>query len=142
MRTPAAGAVAMAVAVAFSAPALAAEAMSKAQYAVARKSIESDFRTARVGCEPMLANVKDICLADVTGREGVALAELEALYVPGTSSLQGVRIAKARAIHALALEKCDDKAPSARQACVKDADAANVAARAAEGPVRVDAKRL
>ncbi len=58
-----------------------AQPMSKAEYQVARKTVESDFRTARIGCEPMRGKVRDLCMADVTGREGVKLAELEAFYV-------------------------------------------------------------
>jgi len=79
MREAAVAAIAAAMGLASSACAL-AEPMSKAEYQVARKTVESDFRTARIGCEPMRGKVHDICMADVTGREGIRLAELEALY--------------------------------------------------------------
>jgi len=74
-----------------------ADPMTKADYQVARKNIESDFKGARIGCEPMLGNVKDICLADVRGREGIALAELEAAYAPGAKTLNDVQLAKDQA---------------------------------------------
>ena len=61
-------------------PCVPAQPMSKADYQVARKTVESDFRTARIGCEPIRGNAHEICMADVTGREGIKLAELEALY--------------------------------------------------------------
>lgn len=136
MRAPKIAALAALVGASFVSAAM-AQPMAKADYAVARKNIESDFRTARVGCEPMPANVKDICLADVTGREGVALAELEAAYQPGAKALEGVRIAKVQAVYSLARQRCDDKAGALRDGCVRDADAANVASLAGEAPVPV-----
>ena len=79
MRSAAVAALAATIGLASSACAL-AQAMSKAEYQVARRTVESDFRTARIGCEPMRGNVREVCMADVTGREGIKLAELEALY--------------------------------------------------------------
>ena len=91
----------------------AADAMSKADYQVARKNIASDFRGARIGCEPMSGSVQDLCLVDVAGREGIALAELEALYLPGAKTREGVDIAKAQARSALAEAKLKTAATNA-----------------------------
>lgn len=113
-----------------SSPCALAEPMSKAEFQAARKNIESDFKGAKGGCEPMRDNVKDICLADVTGREAIALAELEAVYQPGPKTREDLRIARAQAGYALAREMCDDKAANAKDACLKEAEAANVVARA------------
>ena len=85
MRRAAAAAIAAAIGLAPTGYAL-AQPMSKSEYQVARRTVESDFRTARVGCEPMRGKVHDICMADVTGREGIKLAELEALYARQDSS--------------------------------------------------------
>ena len=137
MRSAALAALAAAIGLASSACAL-AQPMSRAEYEVARRTVESDFRTARVGCEPMRANVRDICIADVTGREGIRLAELEALYQPGPGTLEGVRNAKAQAQLALARERCDDRGPNARESCLQGAEAASVAARA-DAPVPINA---
>ena len=79
MRSAAAAALAAAIGLPYCACAL-AQPMSRAEYQAARRTVESDFRTARIGCEPMRGNVRDICMADVTGREGIRLAELEAVY--------------------------------------------------------------
>ena len=95
-----------------------AQAMTKADYEVERKTVVSDFRTARTGCEPMSAHVRAICFADVRGREAIRLAELEELYQPGPGNRDGVRLAKARAAHALAVEKCGDRDGKAREACL------------------------
>jgi len=79
-----------------------ADPMSKAEYQVARKNIASDFKGARIGCEPMRGDVLDICLVDVAGREAIALAELEAAYQPSVKTRGDVDSAKARARSALA----------------------------------------
>lgn len=118
-----------AIALAFNAAALAEE-MSRAEHHAARAIIESDFKGVRIGCEPMRANVKAICLADADGRERVALAELQALYQPSDKARYEVRLAQADAIHAVARQTCDDRAGPAKNDCVKQADAAHVAARA------------
>jgi hypothetical protein len=107
-----------------------AQTMSKAEYLVARKNIVSDFKGARTGCEPMLGNVNDLCLVDVGGREAIALAELEAAYLPSVRTRQDAHIAKAEAGYALALKKCEYTAAPAKDACLKDAAASHVAARA------------
>jgi hypothetical protein len=108
-----------------------AQGTGKAEYQAARKTIESDFRTARIGCEPMLANVRTICMADVRGREVVALAELRAAYDPTDEALMEVRIVKARAGLAVARARCDDVPAHRKAVCSADAEAAHGAALAA-----------
>ena len=107
-----------------------AQPMSKADYLVARNNIVSDFKGARTGCEPMLGDVNDLCLVDVAGREAIALAELEAAYLPSVRTLHDAHIAKAQAGYALALRKCHYTAATAKDACLRDAEASHVAARA------------
>ena len=111
--------------------AIAAQGLSKAEYLVARQTIESDFRTAKIGCEPMLGHVKDVCMADVRGREVVALAELRAAYEPTHEALMELRILKARAGLAVALARCDDVPTHRKAACSADAQTAHGAALAA-----------
>lgn len=107
----------------------AAQGMSPGEYRAARKTVESDFTTARTGCEPMLANVKDLCFADVRGREAVALAELQAEYQPSARASHDVRLAKAEAAFALARERCDDQPSAKQRSCILDAGTARAAAR-------------
>ena len=95
-----------------------AQPMTKADYEVERKTVVSDFRTARTGCEPMSAHVRAICFADVRGREAIRLAELEELYQPGPGAREGVRVAKAQAAHSLAVEKCGSVDGNAKEACL------------------------
>ena len=107
-----------------------AQGLDKAEYQAARKTIESDFRTARIGCEPMLANVRTVCMADVRGREGVALAELRFAYDPTEEARMEVRILKARAGLAVARARCDDVPVQRKASCSAEAEAAHGAALA------------
>jgi hypothetical protein len=108
-----------------------AESLGKPDYQAARKTIESDFRTAKIGCEPMLGNVRTVCMADVRGREVVALAELRAAYEPTDEARMELRVVKARAGLALARARCDDVPAHRKAACGSEAQAAHGAALAA-----------
>ena len=108
-----------------------AQVLGKAGYLEARKTIESDFRTAKIGCEPMLGNVRTVCMADVRGREIVALAELRAAYDPTDEALMEVRIVKARAGLAVARARCEEVPAHRKAACSADAEVAHGAALAA-----------
>lgn len=122
-------AIAAALVLAFATPAW-AQGLTKADYQAAVKTIESDFRTARMGCEPMIGNVRTICIADVRGREAIALAELRAAYDPTNDAVVEVRIAKARAGLDIARARCDDVPAQRKAACGAEAEAAHGAALA------------
>ena len=112
-----------------------AQGLTKADYLAARKAIESDFRSARAGCEPMVEDhVRAICMADVRGREAVALAELRVAYEPTDEALMEVRILKARAALALARARCVELPAHRRTACGAEAEAAHGLALAAPRP--------
>jgi hypothetical protein len=113
-------AAAAAIGLAFSASAP-AQAISKAAYDAARRDIAGDYRTARIGCEPMEGDVRDSCVADVRGRHEIALAELEVAYRPGAKTLDDLRLAKSRTDHQVAIGKCDEKAGKARDTCIAEA---------------------
>ena len=122
-------AVAAAVALAFSAGAIAAN-MSKDDYTAAKARIAADYKTASTNCGSFAANAKDICIAEAKGKDKVAKAELEAGYKPAKDSSYKVSIAKAEADYAVAIEKCDDKAGNDKNVCVKEAKAAQVSTKA------------
>jgi osmotically-inducible protein OsmY len=121
-------AVAAAIALAFSAGAMAD--MKNADYKAARGKIAADYKAAKAACAPLSANAKDICAAEAKGSEQVARAELEAANKPGSKTRYDVSIAKADAEYAVAREKCDDKAAADKTSCVKDAKAAAARAKA------------
>ena len=59
-----------------------------------------------------------------------AKAELEDGYKPTKKTRYNVSIAKAEADYSVAMEKCDDKAGNDKDVCVKEAKAAQTAAKA------------
>jgi hypothetical protein len=129
MKRPTLTAVAAAISLAFSAGAI-AQGMSKAEHKATKEKIESEYKSAKAGCAPLLANANDICMAQATGRKNVALAELAAAYKPGEQARYDVRIAKADADYSVASERCDDRAGNAKDVCLKEAKAVQTAAKA------------
>jgi osmotically-inducible protein OsmY len=119
-----------AIGLALSASALAAQTMSKDDYKGAQSSIASDYKAATASCSSLKANAKDVCMAEAKGKEKVAKAELDARNDPSDKTRYAVSIAKAEADYAIAKEKCDDKVGNDKNACVKDAQAAEARAKA------------
>jgi len=123
-------AIAAAIALAFSAGALAAQGMSKDHYKAGKDKIAAEYKSARAGCDSLSANAKDVCIAEANGKQKVAKAELEASNKPSDKTRYAVSIAKAEADYSVAKEKCDDKAGNDKTVCVKDAKAAETRAKA------------
>jgi osmotically-inducible protein OsmY len=126
-------AITAAIALAFSAGAMAAQGMSKDEYKAGKAKIAAEFKSAKAACVSLSANAKDVCMAEAKGKEKVAKAELEASNKPGDRSRYAVSIATAEADYAVAREKCDDQAGNEKKACLKEA-------RAAEAHAKADAK--
>lgn len=119
----------VAICCAFGAPAM-AQSMSKADFKLGKERISVDYKAAKSACASLSGNAKDVCKVDAKGKEKVARAELEAQYEPTVKNHYEVRVAKAEADYALAKEKCDDLAGNPKDVCVKEAKAAQVAAKA------------
>ena len=100
-----------------------ADGMTDAQYASEERHLGARHEEAGVRCDAYGGNARDVCLAEARGRESVARAELRAQYQPGTSNLRKVLRARADAIYAVSIERCDDEADEGRAACVKEAEA-------------------
>jgi uncharacterized membrane protein YqiK len=118
-------AIALAIGLIFSASAM-AESMTKNQYKSHVKSIESEYKVDKTGCDSSAGNAKDICIAEAKGKQSVAKAELEANYKPSIKTRYDANVAKADADYSVAIEKCDDKAGNDKDVCVKEAKAAKV----------------
>ena len=129
MTKPNITAIAAAIALAFSAGAM-AQTMSKDEYKADKSKITAEYKSAKANCGSLAANAKDVCVAQAKGKEKVAKAELEARYKPGDKASHKVKIAQAEADYAIAKEKCDDKAGNDKKACVKDAKDAEARAKA------------
>ena len=115
----------LAIGLAFSAGAM-AESMTKNQYKSDVKSIESEYKVDKAGCDSFARNAKDICVAEAKGKQSVAKADLEANYKPSIKTRYDARVAKAKADYSVAIEKCDDKAGNDKDVCVKEAKATKV----------------
>lgn len=122
-------AIALALGVAFSAGAM-AQAMSKHDYQAGKDNIAAAYKAGKAGCASLSGNANDICIAETKGREQIAIAELDAGYKPARKARYQVRVAKAEAGHAVAIERCDDLAGNAKDICVKEAKAAQTIAKA------------
>lgn len=122
-------AIATAISLAFGAAAM-GHPMSKAEFKADKEKIETEYRVAKIGCQPKSGNAKDICIAEAEGREHVALAELEAAYRSTRKTRYDVRMARARADYSVAREKCDDQAGNVKDVCMKEAEAAQITAEA------------
>ena len=90
----------------------------------------TESKSARVSCDSLSANAKDVCMVEANGKETVAKAELEARYKPTEKTRYEARVAKARADYSVAKEKCDDKAGNAKDVCAKEAKAVETRAKA------------
>jgi hypothetical protein len=107
-----------------------AQTMSKDHYKSAKDGIATDYKFAKAECDSLSGNAKDICMARANGNEKIAMAELDAGNTPSANASFKVRIARADADYAVAREKCDDRAGNVKDVCVKQAKAAEVAAKA------------
>jgi hypothetical protein len=107
-----------------------AQAMSDSSYLVAKEKIELDVRMAKSSCIVFSGNAKDICVAQAKGTEMLAEAELDASYKPTPKTHYLASAAKASADFAVANERCDDLSRNTRNACRKEAKAAEISAKA------------
>lgn len=107
-----------------------AETMPKADYQHSRDRLATEFHSAKEGCNSMSGNARDICIADAKGQNRVALTELEAAHKPTAKNKAEIRVARAEAEYAVAMERCDDLAGNAKDVCVKEAKSAEIGAKA------------
>lgn len=122
-------AIALALGFAFSASAM-AQNMSKSDYQAGKDKIAAEYKSSKANCDSFSGNPKDICVAEVKGREKIAKAELELNYKPSPKARYKLSVAKAEADYAVANERCDDLAGNAQDVCVKEAKAVATAAKA------------
>lgn len=122
-------AVVIAASLLFSASAM-AQGISKDEFKSGKTKISADYKAAKAACSSLSGNAKDICIVDAKGKEKVSKAELDERYQPSVKTQYEVRVAKAEATYALEKEKCDDLAGNPKDVCVKEAKAAEVAAKA------------
>ena len=81
-------------------------------------------------CDSKSGNAKDVCIERAKAKEKVAKADNLAAYKNTAKARQDARIARAEADYAVASEKCDDLQGDQKDACVKEAKAAEAKAKA------------
>jgi hypothetical protein len=123
------GAMALALGFAFSTTVV-AQAMSRHDYQAGKDRIATEYKSDKAGCLALSGNASDVCNLQARGKEKVAIATLEAAYKPTVQNHYEVRVAKAEADYAVARERCDDLSGNPKDVCVKEAQAAETAAKA------------
>ena len=122
--------IALATALAFGASAYAADTMTKAEFKDAKAKIEADYKAALVPCGALSGNPKKICTVEAKGNKKSALKTLDAKNDPTARNQQQASDAKAEATYDLAHQKCKEQTGNAKDVCIKEAKAAEVASKA------------
>jgi len=122
-------AIAVAIGLTFSTGAM-AQTMSKDDYETGMNSIAAEYKSDKSSCESLSGNANDVCMAEATGKEKVAKADLEARNKNTNEARYEALVTKAEADYSVATEKCDDQAGNLKDVCLKEAKAAEVAAKA------------
>ena len=104
-------------------------AMTKDAYSAEKKRISAEYKTDLERCKSLSGNAKDICKAEVKGKEKAAKADAEAAYKGTDKAATAALVARADADYSVAKEKCDDLKGNAKDVCVKDAKAAHTRAK-------------
>jgi hypothetical protein len=107
-----------------------AQTMTKTEFKAAHEKIEADYKAALVPCDSLSGNTKKICVTEAKGNEKMAFANLEASNTPSAKTQRKASDVKAEAAYDLAHQKCQDLAGNAKDVCIKEAKAADVAAKA------------
>jgi len=103
--------------------------MTKDAYSAEKKRISAEYKTDLQRCKSLSGNAKDICKAEVKGKEKAAKADAEAAYKGTDKAATAALVARADADYSVAKEKCDDLKGNAKDVCVKDAKAAHTKAK-------------
>jgi hypothetical protein len=118
----------------FAAGAAQAAGISDDSYKAQKDSIEAQYDVDKKNCEQMSGNQKDVCVAQIKGKEKVAKARLEAEKSPTPKTQQDYAVAKAEADYDVAKAQCGAQQGNAKDTCEK---AAKDAYKAAESTAKM-----
>lgn len=116
-----------------SAGALAGDLMSKDAYKAEKERIKALNKMDNERCKGLSGNARDICRAEASGREKIALADLDARNENTPKAREDAMIARADAIYSIDIQKCDDLAGQKKDLCRQEA-------KSMRDKVRADAK--
>ena len=108
-----------------------APAMSKDAYDATVKNAEAQYKMDKDACSSRAGNARDICLEQAKAKEAITKADAEAAYNKNTpAAREHARVTRAEATYNIAKQRCQDLEGNAKDVCLKDANAALVAAKA------------
>jgi hypothetical protein len=113
----------------FAASSMAQDKAAKDSYDTAKKRIDAEYKADKQRCDSLSGNAKDICQAEVKGKQKAAKADAHAAYKGTSKAATDALIARADADYAVAKEKCDDLAGNAKDVCKKEAKASHTKAK-------------
>jgi hypothetical protein len=106
-----------------------AQTMSSNDFSMSKTRIEAEYKISKKSCAVLAGNAKDICIAEIKGKEAVAMAELNHRYKPTLDTRYKVHVAKGEAVYEVAKQKCDDMSGKPKDVCMKEAKAALTSAK-------------
>lgn len=97
--------------------------MSRADYAVAKKGIESETRVSLGRCRDVEGSERDVCKAEVRAEERIKKADLDARYHGTVTAAADAKLARAKAEYDVARAKCGVYGVERKVDCLQSARA-------------------
>jgi hypothetical protein len=97
---------------------------------VAKESAATEYKITREKCDSLTDNPKNVCVKEAEAARTRATAEAEAQYKSTLRARIKARTAIANSEYEVAKAKCGSQTGNAKDVCIKEAKAANVAAKA------------
>ncbi len=107
-----------------------ASAEAKASYKSAKETAAADYKAASEKCKSLSGNAKDVCVEEAEAARTRTKAEAEVQYKNTEAARKSARIAIANAEYDVAKAKCGSQTGNDKDVCVKEAKAAQIAAKA------------
>lgn len=130
MRNPYASILISGALLAFAAVSTAATDPAKTSYKTTKEAAEQTYKTAKMQCESLSGNPKDVCVEEAKAARVRTVAEAEMQYKHTPKAREGARNDIADADYKVAKTKCEAKTGNEKDVCVKEAKAARIATKA------------
>ena len=95
--------------------------MSRADYAAAKRAIESESTLAYAGCRDQKGAAREVCKAEVRGAERVKIADLQARYYGTVAAQESAREARVKAKFEVAKAQCNVRGGDSEPECLRAA---------------------
>jgi hypothetical protein len=105
-------------------------ATTKDEHKAAIAAADAGHKSAKMGCDPLAGNAKDICQAEAKAAHVRMVAKADTGYKSTPKSVFDAQKSIAKADYNVAKERCDDKAGNDKDVCIKEAKAVEVKALA------------